>query len=345
MFWTLIFAAAGEYLFGKRKPVRTSFYNIGFPLESFYPCSLFPFSIQQMILSRLLRKPTIAFKKHIIPFADGVNCRLDVVTADASKQSKKLIVFSPGFSGSIESPYCHHMAKVALASGYSMVVYNRRAHIYDSVSSTYPLHYDESDLKDVITWIKAEFPDYELYGIGVSSGGNMLMKYAGDAADKCVFKSVVSVCNGLDINHVIEQCETFPLVNKLITNFTRQVLDNVENGGHTFAPSVKEMSQLEHNALFAINGTKQHMPDYYESMSSIKVIRNITVPTLCICSDDDILFRHSHEYYLNMIQANPLISVLITSHGGHTGYVDRSFGCDWWCRNALTYIEGPKIIM
>ena len=341
----IFFAAIGEYFVGKRKPVRSTAYNVPSAMAPFHPCPFFPFPIQQMILSRVLRVPTVPFTKNIIEFADGTKCRLDVATND--KKKNKVVVICPGFGGSVKSPYCHHMAHAALKSGYAVVVYNRRAHVPESVSPTYPLHYDGRDMNDVLAWIEKTFPDVtreNLYGIGVSGGGNTLLKYAGEAGSSCAFKAIVSVCNGLDIDKVVRQFDASDaLINGIITSFTRDVLANVDG----FRPeadlgTTTSMRELEKRALQEFNDMNfmdNDMTKYYDSMSSARVIDRITVPSLCICSDDDVLFAHPHEYYLDMIRTNPLISVFVTSHGGHAGYVDRSFGCDWWCKNALTFLE------
>lgn len=65
---------------------------------------------------------------------------------------------------------------------------------------------------------------------------------------------------------------------------------------------------------------------------------------LCINSLDDLLNEfHDAEYYTNMVAKNPKISLILTSHGGHVGYVDRSWKCNWWCENVMAYIDSQNV--
>jgi predicted alpha/beta-fold hydrolase len=342
MILAMCWAAICEYFRGSRRPVRTIFMNLknAAAFTHFSPCRWIPHSLGQVLASRALarapKNPTLS-RKHAGEFGDGTPCILDVAEPEP-KAEQGTIFFCPGFSGSIESPYVQWFVHAALQRGYVVVVYNRRAHTPESRSPTYPLHYQPDDLDTAIAWTVAQYGRTDLYGVGVSAGGNLLMRAA--AQNPPPFKAIVSVCNGFDIEKGLKNKN--PLANAVICSFVREVLQNVA------APSVppppppsrlNTMTDLEEWALAKFNGQNQPMPEYYRACSCAHVISDITTPTLCINSLDDTLIPHPVEYYTDLIRQNKNISIILTSHGGHVGYLDKAWRCDWWCENALDFIE------
>lgn len=344
MFWDMARAFMGEFFINRKtRPVSTSFINMpqssSFSFTHFSPNWWFRFPVQQMLVSRIIKTPAVNFEVHRIRFDDGTICRLDVA---GSMQNDKIIVLCPGLSGSYESPYCTHFAKAGIDAGYTVVVYTRRAHCADSISPTFPKHYDLADLQTVISWIDSASASGSktLYGVGVSCGGNAMIKYAGDMGDDCRFKRIVSVSNGFDINAVVNHCvcNNDELMDKVITNFTREILQNVKGGGYDFGKKHSTFPALEFKAIKTFNDETPYMTNYYDDMSCIHVFDKVNVPVLCINSLDDPLFHLEKETYLKMTQDHPNISVILPSHGGHAGFVDVNCKCDWWCKNAVGFL-------
>ena len=315
-------------------------------------------SIGQVLASRLLKCPRVDFERVIVPFQDGVNCVLDVArpvkkNADADANANAdadsgpgTILFCPGYSGNTSSPYCSWFADAAIKRGYTVVIYNRRAHLSESTSPTYPMHFDQDDLDTAMVWTRANTAA-PLYGVGVSAGGNILMCATASQA-LCTnnpFKAIVSVGNGYDIDATVDYIETKPFANRIITGFAREILENVQpGGGPGFAPHTHTFSGLERKALSCFNEYNIYMPAYYKSVSSASVLEQIEVPTLCINSLDDILLCHSIDYLINMTKRNMRISIILPSHGGHVGFVGKDFKCDWWCQNTLEFLDCQAFI-
>jgi len=329
---SLLYSAVSEYFVCTRRNITTRFFNNAEgAFTSFVPTSWAPYPIQQMLLSRVLWIPRVEWTKVLTLFDDGVVCRLDICPEPAV--TNNIILLCHGFGGSVESPYCSHVAHLAKANGYTTIVYNRRAHVPESHSPTYPVHYDQDDLENVIDWIKNAYPDANLYGVGCSMGGNLLARYAGIKGSSCPFKKIVSVSNGFDLHAGVEVSKVVPLNNKLFMSFTREILCNVQDG-NTICTKIKSFSDLEGKALGLSD-----MSTYYSASSSITELANVAVPCLCIYSDDDILLNHKDEFYSEMVKTNPKITVIATSHGGHVGFVSPDFKCDWWIKNALTFLK------
>jgi predicted alpha/beta-fold hydrolase len=59
---------------------------------------------------------------------------------------------------------------------------------------------DTSDLRETVIHLQKKYPKAALYGLGISMGANMAIKYAGEEKDKCPLKAIVSLANPFDIH-------------------------------------------------------------------------------------------------------------------------------------------------
>jgi hypothetical protein len=83
--------------------------------------------------------------------------------------------------------------------------------------------------------------------------------------------------------------------------------------------------------------------DYYHRAAAARVLDRIAVPTLLLHSCDDPFIRFTPET-LALIQANPHITFLETTQGGHCAFLakpDASTGDDgyWAEQTAMRFIE------
>ena len=337
----LLWAAFLECKKRNRSP-QTCFMNVAQQYEHFSPCRWFSSPLQQTILSRMLMAPRIPRKIHLIPFKDGTKCRLDVF---GEFSNPNVALLFPGLSGSYKSAYATHFAKAGVEAGFTVVIYTRRAHCPESISPTYPKHYDLSDLNDVFEWMDTSFPpDKKLFGVGVSCGANQVIKYAGETGKDCKFTKIVSVSNGFDLNKVIHHSlYGDPTIGHVFSSFALEILENVIGG-----KSIKKttFSQIEYEALKAFTASNasapSNMTEYYDEMSSIHSIPHVEIPLLCINSLDDPFYVLDKDFFIDLIEKNKNVSVILTTHGGHAGNVDRNYKCDWWCKNATLFLQSKS---
>jgi predicted alpha/beta-fold hydrolase len=76
--------------------------------------------------------------------------------------------------------------------------------------------------------------------------------------------------------------------------------------------------------------------DYYHRASAMRVIDRIRVPTLIITAENDP-FVPPGPFRDPLIAANPQITLILTTHGGHCGFVtDASNGDDgYWAEGRI----------
>jgi predicted alpha/beta-fold hydrolase len=65
----------------------------------------------------------------------------------------------------------------------------------------------------------------------------------------------------------------------------------------------------------------QGAEDYYHRASAMRVIDRIRVPALIITAEDDP-FVPCHPFRDEKIAGNPHITLMLTRHGGHCGFVE-----------------------
>ena len=61
--------------------------------------------------------------------------------------------------------------------------------------------------------------------------------------------------------------------------------------------------------------------DYYHRASAMRVVDRIRVPALIITAEDDP-FVPVEPFTIPAITANPRITLIVTPHGGHCGFVE-----------------------
>lgn len=61
-----------------------------------------------------------------------------------------------------------------------------------------------NDIEDSIKFLNSLFSNPNYYSVGVSMGGNRIIKYAGLMQEKCLFKAIVSIATPFDFNLVVK---------------------------------------------------------------------------------------------------------------------------------------------
>ena len=292
--------------------VYTVFYNVPQLARDFYPLWWAKTPMMQSIVAKYFNVPDIKWKQVYLSFHDNVKCRLDYV--EPPIPFKAVILLFHGFGGSSDSTYCKTLAN-DFGNEYKLIVYNRRAHVPDSQSPHVPTHYDKADLECVLNYTTDAAKGRPIYGVGFSCGANLLMRYVGESGSACIFKKVLSCGNGWDYNHATSNVR-HPYMENVLCKFANEIYTNVTRAPKQNSPkSFREQEMQVHNYA-----CEEQLVAYYNSISAIEFINNIKVPTLCMDSyDDPIYWYHDMD---SIIDINPNLSFIFTSHGGHVSWVE-----------------------
>ena len=198
---------------------------------------------------------------------------------------------------------------------------NRRPRLYHSGET--------GDPDFVIRLLARRHPSEALVAIGVSVGGNILLKWLGENPEQTVLSAVVTISVPYDLAAASRHMET-----KVGRYYLKWFLPTLrEKMLHLAArfPEVREIMDIEaanraidfhpfdQAATAPIHGF-DGADDYYERCSSLRFIDRIRTPTLCLSARDDPFLPPRILDELAKTPS-PSVEVSVTPTGGHVGWV------------------------
>jgi predicted alpha/beta-fold hydrolase len=165
---------------------------------------------------------------------------------------------------------------------------------------------------------------------GYSLGGNRALKLAGEygAEPPAQVRAFAAVSPTLDLAACIDALErrsnwlyqqNFLVALKRRIRRKRRLFPKHYSTGPL--PGVRSVRQFDDAYTAPMSGYRD-AADYYYRASSLRVAGRIRVPTLIITSADDP-FVPVEPFGDPAVTGNPAIRLVITSHGGHCGFVSR----------------------
>lgn len=164
---------------------------------------------------------------------------------------------------------------------------------------------------------------------GYSLGGNLTLKLAGELGDTAPpeLKAVVAVSPTMDLAVCVEALERrsnlmyeWNFVRNLKVRMKRKaeaVPDLFDLGPLRRVRTVREFDETYTAPHHGFNGAS----DYYYRASAMRVIDKIRVPALIMTAADDP-FVPPEPFRDPAVTGNPNITVVITEHGGHCGFIE-----------------------
>jgi predicted alpha/beta-fold hydrolase len=299
-------------------------------LNTYYdPPLIFKSGHISTVYSGLFRKsPKIEQKRERITLSDSDFIDLD--WSFAKKKTNKLIILLHGLEGNGQRAYITRSAKLFNNNEYDAIAMNFRScsgepnRLYRSYNAG-----ATEDLREVVTHVLTNHPTYDHIIIkGFSLGGNMLLKYLGEAirVPKEV-KAGIAISAPCSLHGSLQQMER--LENRLYSNrFVRHLQEKLMEKHRAF-PSLLSMSDVKKaDTLFKIDdlySSKAHgykdALDYYKKCSSLQFLRYIKTPTLVINALNDS-FLSEDCYPIKEAEENDDLYLEMPKYGGHVGFFE-----------------------
>ena len=197
---------------------------------------------------------------------------------------------------------------------------NRLARLYHSGET--------GDLRYVLNALRERYTGRALGVIGISLGGNVLLKYLGEAGDGRLPApdAAVAISVPFDLSTGADQMERgFGRAYRwfLVRKLKRKVRGKLEllNGRIDVervlrSRSFREFDEYATAPLHGFAGAE----DYYSRSSSLGFLDRIRIPTLLIHSEDDP-FLPRDSMPLGIESSNSSVETRFTRRGGHVGFV------------------------
>ncbi len=255
-----------------------------------------------------------------------------------------------GLESSSDAHYVRGLAAKAFASGFNAVRLNQRncgstEHLSDGL-------YHSGLTADPIAVMQQlidvdRLPAFAV--VGYSLGGNLALKLAGDygANPPAELRAVCAVSPTMDLAVCVDALDERQ--NTLYQwHFVRNLKRRMRRKARAFPGKwpLDALSRIKSIRAFDDAYTAPHhgfrdAADYYHRASALPVVDRITVPTLIITAADDP-FVPPGPFRDPAVVGNPNITVMLTDHGGHCGFVEESKGAydGYWAeREIIDFIK------
>ncbi|WP_020530946.1 YheT family hydrolase [Flexithrix dorotheae] len=275
----------------------------------------------------------------------------DFIDLDWQKNdSKKVALLIHGFEGSTDSLYLKAMAHAMLKSGWDIVGMNLRGcsgelnHLYRSYHSG-----ASEDVEEVVNYLANQYNYEELMVIGFSLGGNMTLKYLGEAGKKQspdILKSAVAVSVPCDLGSAADTINRF-YANRFLKTLKPKLIQKIKKYSSALTiedvKKIKTLREFDDIYTAPVHGY-ENATDFYSKCSSRHFIKNIEIPTLLISALDDP-FLTKKCFPFKEAQQNPNFYFLATQNGGHVGFVEFNADGEYWLEKRIVDFASNKLSM
>jgi predicted alpha/beta-fold hydrolase len=262
------------------------------------------------------------------------------------------IMLLHGLEGSVRSHYVQGIARGAQERGWSftLLVFRGCGPEFNSAPRMY--HSGEtSDLRFVVETLAGRWPDQLLFLGGVSLGGNVLLKYLGEAPEgvppQVEAAAAVSVPYDLEAGSRHLQRGFARVYDRhFVKSLRRKAMRKLEQHPGLFDGSRARCARTIEDFDDAVTGPVHGFAgssDYYARSSAIHFISRVAIPTLLISAEDDpFLPVEVLRKVARIARGNPNLTVQFTEHGGHVGFVSGLIpfrAIHWAERKLLSFFE------
>jgi predicted alpha/beta-fold hydrolase len=235
-----------------------------------------------------------------------------------------------GLESSSEAHYVRGLADKAFAASFNVIRLNQRncgatEHLSDSL-------YHSGLIDDPLAVLRELVEVDGLRAIafaGYSLGGNLALKLAGDlgASAPKELRAVCAVSPTMDLAVCVEALEQ-PQNAIYQWNFVRNLKARMRRKCAAFPGKwrLEPLATIRSIRAFDDAYTAPHhgfsdAADYYHRASAMRVLDRIAIPALVITAIDDP-FVPPAPFRDPVVAANPNITLALTAHGGHCGFVE-----------------------
>lgn len=220
-------------------------------------------------------------------------------------------------------------AEKALGAGFNAVRVNYRncggtEHLTDTL---YHAGLTE-DLRQIVEELIRQDGLREIYLIGFSLGGNMVLKLAGEygSSAPAAVRGVVAVSPSIDLALCADAIEMRRnVIYKM--RFVKSLRDRMARKAELFPArydasllrGIRTIRQFD-DAYVAPHCGFRDSADYYERSSALRVIDRISIPALIIHAKDDPIIPYA-PIERPEVKTNPNVTVLAPEQGGHVGFI------------------------
>jgi predicted alpha/beta-fold hydrolase len=276
--------------------------------------TLFPY------LFRRRRPPPL--KRQRIELPDG-----DFIDLDwAPDRPGPLVVLLHGLEGSIRSHYVGGLMHALGDCGLQVAMMNFRG--CSGEPNRLPRSYhsgDTGDLDTLLHLLRRRFPQRPLYAVGISLGGNVLLKWLGENAGQTLLARAVAVSVPFELDKA-----ALRLQSGFSRLYQRHLLRKLRAAARAKAKrmtmpvpaerlgTLTTFRDFDDKITAPLHGF-DGVDDYYRRCSSRRFLAEIRTPTTILHASDDPFLTADAVPVAG--ELGPGVTLELSRHGGHVGFV------------------------
>ena len=300
-------------------------------------------TLRNSILSPQVQLADIPGRRIEFPMGDGSgDVLLGTLHIPKSKVDYPLVILIHGLTGSEGSSYVMASARHLLDRGYHVLRLNLRGAGPSQGQCRYHYHAGRSeDLRQVIGRMDGRLAARGLLLVGYSLGGNLLLKYLGEAGRRAMVLGAASISAPIDLDAARRA-----IMRPRNTLYHRYLLSRLKNetrslpldaAGRRDLAAVRTLYEFD-DRILAPRAGFTGAQDYYRRAMALPYLGDVAVPTLIIQAKDDpwIPFRTYDDFAW---ASNRRLVPLFSPGGGHVGFHGRGAAIPWHDRCMADFFE------
>jgi predicted alpha/beta-fold hydrolase len=277
----------------------------------------------------------VTFDRELLTTPDGDELVLDHV---AGPRDAPRVLLLHGLEGSSFASYLQGLGRLFARAGWRATMLNFRscardpARIRRALPNRRPRLYhsgETGDLDFVVRTLRAREADTPLYAVGVSMGGNVLLKWLGERGADAPLTAAATVSVPYDLAAAARHLERLagrPYVSVFMSTLKPKILDLIARfPRETGALDPKRIRrartfyEFDDHATAPLHGFTG-ADDYYRRSSALAHLARIAIPTYCLNSADDPFLPVDVLARAREL-ASDHVTFAVTPWGGHVGFI------------------------
>jgi predicted alpha/beta-fold hydrolase len=237
-----------------------------------------------------------------------------------------LLVFHTVYGDYTESAY--QVKKISEKLNLLPISYSRRGHSLPLTISKFNTVGHPEDVDIVIKYIKSNYPNLPIYGLGLSAGSSLLARFLGNKSNSVELNGAILISPGYNFElsqNTFSSISTKFAVKKAKEHFLKPNKNILKQKNLDIYNKLLKSSSMQewHEYQYHYAGNYSNKEDYYKDHDPIYVLEHIKIPILYINALDDIAFPKKLVYnYKNLTNKCNNKIIVHTKRGSHLGFYE-----------------------
>lgn len=277
------------------------------------------------------RRSRVIYERERLELEDG-----DFIDLDWSRSDReRLAILLHGLEGCTDNGYIVGMAAALNAAGWDVLAWNFRG--CSGELNRLPRFYHSGETGDLTAVIQRAATSYsKIVPVGFSLGGNVVLKYLGEAKPHPAVAGGVAISTPVNLAESARALDQRRINGIYLHRFLATLIAKVEAKALKFPESfdldgirkMRSFQEFDDRYTARLHGFRD-AEDYWRQSSSRQFLRGISVPTLLLNAKNDP-FLTPESFPFEEAERSESLFFEASDSGGHVGFLDFAKGMTPW---------------